>query len=282
MKTYKEFHIRTAPFLPDLLSGLLWELNISGLTEEQQSIIIFSEGNNLSKETVENFLRKMKAENLFSEFSVDEYELENKNWNEEWEKNLNIIKVNDKLVIKPSTKEYNPKENEIVLTIDPKMSFGTGEHQTTKLMLKMIERYVKPGMKVLDVGSGTAILAIASVKLGTVSAVAVDNDELCFANGIENIGLNEVSEEVEVRIGELKDINESNFDMILANIQKNVILGIADDIRKRLINEGIIILSGLLNKDEEDVVEHYKKICFNLVDKERMDEWTVLVLQLKV
>jgi ribosomal protein L11 methyltransferase len=282
MKTYKEFHIRTAPFLPDLLSGLLWELNISGLTEEQQSIIIFSEGNNLSKETVENFLRKMKAENLFSEFSVDEYELENKNWNEEWEKNLNIIKVNDKLVIKPSTKEYNPKENEIVLTIDPKMSFGTGEHQTTKLMLKMIERYVKPGMKVLDVGSGTAILAIASVKLDAVSAVAVDNDELCFANGIENIGLNEVSEEVEVRIGELKDINESNFDMILANIQKNVILGIADDIRKRLINEGIIILSGLLNKDEEDVVEHYKKICFNLVDKERMDEWTVLVLQLKV
>lgn len=282
MKTYKEFHIRTAPFLPDLLSGLLWELNISGLTEEQQSIIIFSEGNNLSKETVENFLRKMKAENLFSEFSVDEYELENKNWNEEWEKNLNIIKVNDKLVIKPSTKEYNPKENEIVLTIDPKMSFGTGEHQTTKLMLKMIERYVKPGMKVLDVGSGTAILAIASVKLGAVSAVAVDNDELCFANGIENIGLNEVSEEVEVRIGELKDINESNFDMILANIQKNVILGIADDIRKRLINEGIIILSGLLNKDEEDVVEHYKKICFNLVDKDRMDEWTVLVLQLKV
>lgn len=282
MKTYKEFHIRTAPFLPDLLSGLLWELNISGLTEEQQSIIIFSEGNNLSKETVENFLRKMKAENLFSEFSVDEYELENKNWNEEWKKNLNIIKVNDKLVIKPSTKEYNPKENEIVLTIDPKMSFGTGEHQTTKLMLKMIERYVKPGMKVLDVGSGTAILAIASVKLGAVSAVAVDNDELCFANGIENIGLNEVSEEVEVRIGELKDINESNFDMILANIQKNVILGIADDIRKRLINEGIIILSGLLNKDEEDVVEHYKKICFNLVDKDRMDEWTVLVLQLKV
>ena len=282
MKTYKEFHIRTAPFLPDLLSGLLWELNISGLTEEQQSIIIFSEGNNLSKETVENFLKKMKAENLFSEFSVDEYELENKNWNEEWEKNLNIIKVNDKLVIKPSTKEYNPKENEIVLTIDPKMSFGTGEHQTTKLMLKMIERYVKPGMKVLDVGSGTAILAIASVKLGAVSAVAVDNDELCFANGIENIGLNEVSEEVEVRIGELKDINESNFDMILANIQKNVILGIADDIRKRLINEGIIILSGLLNKDEEDVVEHYKKICFNLVDKDRMDEWTVLVLQLKV
>jgi ribosomal protein L11 methyltransferase len=282
MKTYKEFHIRTAPFLPDLLSGLLWELNISGLTEEQQSIIIFSEGNNLSKETVENFLRKMKAENLFSEFSVDEYELENKNWNEEWEKNLNIIKVNDKLVIKPSTKEYNPKENEIVLTIDPKMSFGTGEHQTTKLMLKMIERYVKPGMKVLDVGSGTAILAIASVKLGAVSAVAVDNDELCFANGIENIGLNEVSEEVEVRIGELKDINESNFDMILANIQKNVILGIADDIRKRLINEGIIILSGLLNKDEEDVVEHYKKICFNLVGKDRMDEWTVLVLQLKV
>ena len=282
MKTYKEFHIRTAPFLPDLLSGLLWELNISGLTEEQQSIIIFSEGNNLSKETVENFLRKMKAENLFSEFSVDEYELENKNWNEEWEKNLNIIKVNDKLVIKPSTKEYNPKENEIVLTIDPKMSFGTGEHQTTKLMLKMIERYVKPGMKVLDVGSGTAILAIASVKLGAVSAVAVDNDELCFANGIENIGLNEVSEEVEVRIGELKDINESNFDMILANIQKNVILGIADDIRKRLINEGIIILSGLLNKDEEDVVEHYKKICFNLVDKDRMDEWIVFVLQLKV
>ncbi len=282
MKKFREFIIRTTPLNPDLLSGLLWELNISGLTEEDDFIKVFSEGNKLSKKEVESFLKKLRDEKLISKFSVEEFELENKNWNEEWEKNLNIIKVTDRIVVRPSSREYIPKVNEIVLTIDPKMSFGTGEHQTTKLMLKVIEKYTKRGMKVFDIGSGTGILAIASVKLGADNAIAIDNDELCFENGNENCILNNVEDKVKIRIGQVSDVEESNFDLILANIQKDIILNIADDIKSRLKKNGLVILSGLLTEDEDDIVKGYNKINFSLVEKDKMDEWIALVLRVKV
>ncbi len=276
-KTYKEFHIRTTPFIPEIISGLLWELNISGLTEEDDFIKVFSAGD-LTKEEIKFFLKRLISEKVIEEFSVEEFNLENKNWNEEWEKNLNIIKVTDRIVIKPSYKDYIPGENEIVLTIDPKMSFGTGEHQTTKLMLKLIEKYVKPGMKILDVGSGTAVLSIASVKLGAEKAIAIDNDELCYENGTENCRINKVENYIEIMTGETKDIAEKDFDIILGNIQKNILLSIVNDLKSKLKKNGFVILSGLLVEDEEDIINHYK-LDFSFIQKERMDEWIALVFK---
>ena len=109
-KTYKEFHIRTIPFIPEIISGLLWELNISGLTEENDFIKVFSSENDLTKEEIKTFLEKLVVEKVIDEFSAEEFNLENKNWNEEWEKNLNIIKVTDRIVIRPSYKDYIPTE----------------------------------------------------------------------------------------------------------------------------------------------------------------------------
>ena len=278
-KTYKEFQIRTTPFIPEIISGLLWELNISGLTEENDFIKVFSSENELTKREIETFLKKLVNEKVIDEFSVEEYDLENKNWNEEWEKNLNVIKVTDRIIIKPSHKEYKPLENEIVITIDPKMSFGTGEHQTTKLMLKLIEKYIKPGMKVLDLGSGTAVLSIASAKLGAKKAVAIDNDELCFENAIENCRANDVDNNIDVKVGEIKDIDEKDFDVILANIQKNILMDIASDLKSKLKKNGFVILSGLLTEDEEEIKMYYDKLNFTFVQKERMDEWIALVFK---
>jgi len=279
-KTYKEFHIRTTPFIPEIVSGLLWELDISGLTEENDFIKVFSSENDLTKEEIKTFLKRLVDEKVIDEFSVEEFELENKNWNEEWEKNLNVIKVTDRIVIKPSYKDYIPSKDEIVITIDPKMSFGTGEHQTTKLMLKLIEKYVKPGMKILDVGSGTAILPIASVKLGAEKVIAIDNDELCFENGIENCRANDVDNNIDVKVGEIKNIVENDFDIILANIQKNILIDIASDLKSKLEKNGFVILSGLLIEDEEEVMMCYDKLNFSFVQKERMDEWIALVFKL--
>ncbi|OGU45612.1 MAG: hypothetical protein A2000_13010 [Ignavibacteria bacterium GWB2_36_8] len=279
-KTYKEFHIRTNPFVPEIISGLLWELSISGLTEESDFIKVFSPEHNLFKKEIETLLKRLIDEKVIDEFSVEEYELENKNWNEDWEKNLNIIKVTERIVIKPSYKEYISSSNEIVITIDPKMSFGTGEHQTTKLMLKLIENYVKPGMKILDVGSGTAVLSIASVKLGAYKAVAIDNDELCFENGIENSRINNVRNKLEVKTGEIKDISENEFDIILANIQKNILLDIAHDLKSKLKKNGLLILSGLLVEDEADMVDYYGRLNFTFIEKESMDEWIAIVFKL--
>jgi ribosomal protein L11 methyltransferase len=279
MKSYKEFIIRTEPFLPEIITGILWELNIAGLVEEDNLIRVSAVKTEVNKKMVRDQLIKLMNVNLISNFSVEENEIENKNWNEEWEKSLKIIKVTDKMVIKTSMQKYEKKDDEIVIVIDPKMSFGTGEHQTTRLMLQFIEQYINDGMNILDAGSGTAVLAIACIKSGAKYALAIDNDELCLDNGLENIKLNNVEDSLDIRIAEIKDINETNFDLILANIQKNVLTDIAGEIAKRIIPNGLVILSGLLTDDEDETDKIYSSFGFKKIDKKQMDEWIALVFK---
>ena len=259
---------------------MLWEFDIAGLLEEDDHLKIFAaEELNISVEAIKRTLEKLKKDNLLNSFTIEKEELEDKNWNELWEKSREVIRVSDRIIIKPSFKKYQIKGNEIVLTIDPKMSFGTGEHQSTKLVLRLLEKYVKNGMKVLDVGSGTGILAIASVKLGGANAVAIDFDETCFDNCNENCVANEVENSVEVRTGEIKDAEETNFDLILANIHKNVLIEIADEIKSRIKKNGTVILSGLLNSDQKDIETKYHSIGFRPEQIEQMDEWIAVVLK---
>jgi len=279
MKKYFAYKIYTQPFDSDLLSGLMWEFDINGLLENDDHISIFTSDNSpANEEQFKAALMKLKNEKFIESFKIEKKILEDKNWNEEWENSREVIRISERIVIKPTFKEYSAKPNEIVLTIDPKMSFGTGEHQTTKLILRLLEKYVQPGMKVLDVGSGTGILAITSVKLGASKAVAVDSDEICLENCNENCSLNQVSESVQIIIGEIDTVEENDFDLILANIQRNVLIEIADAIKSKLKSKGIVILSGLLVEDRESIQKKYHSIGFKTLQVEKLDEWIAVVL----
>lgn len=280
MSYYKEFTITAEPFNPEIISSILWELDITGINEEVNCLKAFATTDGgVTVKAISGQLQKLVEQKMLFDFKVEEYLLEEKNWNEEWEKNINVIEVSDKIVIKPTFREYERKEGQIVLTIDPKMSFGTGEHQTTKLVLMMLEKYVKNGMNVLDVGSGTGILAIAAVKLGAESAIAVDNDEWCFDNAKENCQQNNVTDKIEVKLGEIKDIAGQQFNLVLANIQKNILLDIADQIKGKTAVGGIVILSGLLFSDEEDILNAYGKLNYRFLEKAQLDEWIALVFK---
>ena len=279
MKKYKEFLITAEPFNSELISGVLWESNISGINEEVNCIKVFTDDFSLSLEELKKRLQNLKNENLLFSFTIEENIYENKNWNEEWEQSINVIEVSDKIVIKPTFRNYNAKPGQIVLVIDPKMSFGTGEHQTTKLVLMLLEKYVSPGVRVLDVGSGSGILAIASVKLGARYAIAIDIDDWCYNNAIENSKLNNVDNAIEVLQGEITDIKESDFDLILANIQKNILLDIAPEIYSRLKPGGIIILSGLLDYDEADIQNDFSALGLSFLETKTLDSWIALVFQ---
>jgi ribosomal protein L11 methyltransferase len=280
MKNFFVYKIFCNPFDLELLSGILWDFDITGLLENDEYISVFTSGN--SKDTEVEFnsaLNKLKIKNLIESFRIEKEVLEDQNWNKLWEKSREVIRVSDRVVIKPTFKKYSAKNGEIVLTIDPKMSFGTGEHQTTKLILKLLEKYITQGMKILDVGSGTGILAIASVKLGASKAVAVDFDEICLDNCRENCILNGVDKSVEVLTGEIDVVKETGFDLILANIQKNVLLEIADKIKSKLKSGGIIILSGLLESDKSEIEIKYHSLGFKSVIIEAMDEWIAVVFE---
>ena len=281
MKTFKKFIIISEPPNNDLVSGLLWQLDIDGIIETDEGVAAFvNSTKNITRDDIGNILKEMIDERLIDTFYIREETLEDKNWNEEYEKNVRVIEVTEKIVIKPSFKEYIPKPGQIVITIDPKMSFGTGEHATTRLVLQLIEKYIHGGEKVLDVGSGTAILGISTVMLGAASALCIDNDEWCALNGNENVKANGLSSKVEIRLTEIQQVEEKEFDLITANINKHILLDIAEELKRKIKNNGVLILSGLLITDENDIVKKYTQLNFKLIEKDTMDEWCALVFQL--
>jgi ribosomal protein L11 methyltransferase len=281
MKTYKQFRIQTEPVDVELVSGLLWQLDLDGINETDNGLIVFaSEVKNISQSDIKQILDKLIGEGQIQSFTITEETLEDKNWNEEYEKNVRVIEVTDRVVIKPSFKVYTPKPDQVIITIDPKMSFGTGEHATTKLVLQLLEKNVRGGEKVLDVGSGTGVLGICSVMLGAKSALCIDNDEWCSLNGNENVKANNLESKVEIRLAEINQITENNFDLIVANINKHILIEIAEELRLKINKTGTLILSGLLIIDEKDIIEKYSSLGFRLILKNEMDEWCALVLKL--
>lgn len=278
-------NITVYTILPDaenleIISAYLWELEPAGIEEVDSGLrLYFDAEQDPGKESVEKALEELKTAGQLNDYQVMTQVFANRNWNEEWEKNISVIRVSDDMVIKPTFKEYTPEGNELILTIDPKMSFGTGEHQTTKLMLLALKKYIRGGEKVLDAGTGSGILAIGAVKLGAASAIAFDNDDWCYDNGIENCRLNDVSDKVEIRTCELDDIPQTEFDLILANIQKNILVQIADGLTSRIRPGGILLLSGLLGDDVEEVTDLYTRLGLTRLEVTELQEWRMIALR---
>lgn len=280
MKTYKEIKITTVPLDVDTVSGMLWQLDIDGINEFDNYLTVFiSETKATTRKDVEEILQHLVDEELLESFHTQEQTFEEKNWNEEYEKNVRVVEVTDKIVIKPSFKDYTPKPNQLVITIDPKMSFGTGEHATTKLVLQHLEKYVSGNEKVLDIGSGTGVLGIASIMLGANNALCIDNDEWCLMNGVENVKANNLENKIEVRQCELKDVLEGEFDLIVANINKHILIDIVDLIQSKIKKTGTLILSGLLDIDETDIIDLYASKGFKISEQSALDEWIALVFK---
>lgn len=278
MQNFKQFEISSNPFNVDLLSGLLWELDILGINENDKSLVIsVNSESDVDLKRVRDLVNTLVTENLIESFEVSESLLEGKNWNEDWEKKLNIIKVTDRIVIKPSSRNYEASKGEIILIIDPKMSFGTGEHQTTKIVLQLLEKYIYVKDKVLDVGSGTALLGIAASKFGASRVVAVDNDEWCYINGKENAERNNV-DNIEIVLGTIDEVVESEFDLILANINRNVLLEIRESLYNKLKQGGKLILSGILDTDLDEIKRQFTSLGLTALKIHQIDEWIGIVL----
>lgn len=282
MKTYTELKIKTYPFDVDLLSGFLWQLDIDGINElEDHLSVFFSVNKNLTIDEFKILLNKLIEERFIESYELDFENIEEKNWNEEYEKNIKVVEITDKIVIKPSFKDYNAKADQIVVIIDPKMSFGTGEHATTQLILKELQSLIKGNEFVLDIGSGTGILGITAVKLGALKAICIDNDEWCYLNGNENVKMNNLVENVDVRLCEINDVKENEFDIILANINKPILINIADEIFKRIKSHGTLVLSGLLKIDEDEIKNLYESKSFIFKKQSEKDEWICIVFDVK-
>lgn len=201
-------------------------------------------------------------------------EIEQVNWNEVWESGFKPILVNDKCYIRAEFHQERP-EIPYEIVIQPKMSFGTGHHETTHLMVEYLLELDFEGKDILDMGCGTSILAVLAKKRGAKYAEAIDIDEWATENSAENAERNNV--ELNIRLGDASILGDRMFDTIIANIQRNILM---EDIPKyvKVLNfaGGELILSGLLDVDFDDIVEICSQNGLKFISKKQRNEWIAL------
>lgn len=210
---------------------------------------------------------------------LEERELEEDEWEAAWKSHFTLLRVGKRLVIKPSWQEYTTADGEEVVELDPGMAFGTGHHPTTRMCLEELERRILPGMRVLDLGTGSAILAIAAAKLGAAEVVAMDISSDVLPVARANIGSNGVAQKVRVLGGTLphQQVDKASFDLVVANITAHTIADLVPSIAEVLIPSGVLVASGILAEQEAKVEEALSNGSLELVERRHDDDWALLV-----
>lgn len=253
----------------DLLIAELANLGFDTFEDQDQGFVAYIPDSNLDIQALETVLL---TEAVGYEISYSVQELENKNWNQEWESNFSPIVVDDQCYVRATFHEDKPSYPYQII-IDPKMSFGTGHHQTTSMMLSFILENEFQGKEVLDMGCGTGILAILASKKGANNILAVDFDPICVESVFENKLLNGV-ENIEAKLGSKDAIEGKHFDIILANINRNILLDQFETYSSDLSNTGELYISGFYDGEDLTILtEKAESLGFQFMEKKVLDTW---------
>ncbi len=198
-------------------------------------------------------------------------------WANNWKKYFKPKKVGERTVIKPTWEKYSPKEDEVVVEIDPGMAFGTGTHETTILCIRMLERYVDASSEVLDIGCGTGILSIVSVLLGAKGATAVDIDEDAIHIAKVNSMINNTGNRIKVVHGDLLDKVQGTFDIVIANIVSDAIIELSNNVNSYIKQNGLFIASGIILERLDEIERVLSNNGFHKVETMTLGEWAVVV-----
>jgi ribosomal protein L11 methyltransferase len=204
-------------------------------------------------------------------------------WANAWKDYYHVTHIGQRLVIRPSWRDYTPKSDEVVLELDPGMAFGTGLHPTTRMCLEQVEQRTQPGMRILDVGTGSGILALAAAKLGAASVHCIDNSSVAVESATANAATNHLSDRVTVSLGVLDDAGStrlsSQYDLVLANIIARVIGSIAPNLAQVLAPGGILITSGIIEDRRHEAEQPLLAAGLKLIDQVMIDDWVTLIMQ---
>lgn len=281
-RTFLEVSISSNERQRDLLVSTMIELGCLGFQDTDSHLLCYFDKSTWTEDESGAFQSGLKTilQTTSANADIRFREIEEENWNELWEKTVQPIEVGRRLVIKPSWCPYNNVDDRLVIQIDPKMSFGTGYHESTRLILHFVEKYTKPGCSILDVGTGTGILAIAAVKLGAQSGVGLDNDEWAIANAQENVTANGLAGKIAISSAPVLEIH-STFDLITANLSFPTIIELLNQFRRKLRDSGILLLSGLLDSDQKKLFRHLELNGLEIIDQLSENEWIALAARKK-
>ena len=274
MQNYLEFTFKIQPPAPwsEILMAQLIDAGFDSFTEEHDGILAYIQKDIFNEDLLQSVALLQNAE---VKISYSYTEMPNINWNEEWEKNFTPINIEDQVAIRAEFHESLGLPHEII--IQPKMSFGTGHHATTYLMIQQMLDMDFTGKNVLDMGCGTSVLAIYAKQRGAAEVTAIDIDEWSVENSIENAERNGV--QLNISQGTAESLGSEQFDIILANINRNILLSDIPVYNSVLKEGGELLLSGLCFFDVADIMEVCQEQNLKLGRSLQREEWMSLRLQ---
>ena len=212
--------------------------------------------------------------------TIDQSMVKEDDWRNNWRKFFQPMPVGEKLLINPSWFTDTDPKGRLMMNIDPGLAFGTGKHETTQLCMETLERYVKGGEKVLDVGCGSGILGIAAVMLGAESAFGVDIDEVAVRTANENAAVNHVEDKFTAIAGDLVDKVDGKYDIVVANIVADAIIALSASVREFMTDDAVYITSGIIDTRADDVKNAIRD-SFDIVEENTLRGWYCFVLKKK-
>lgn len=273
-KTYIEISIPCREQERDPLVGQIARLGCMGFLETDAGLLCYFDQGTWNDEKMQ-----ILAGLLPPEMHPDIREIREENWNERWERSIEPVEVGSRFAVVPSWCRYANSGGRIVISIDPKMSFGTGHHESTRLAITLLERHFHPGWTLLDVGTGTGILAIAAAKLGAKGATGIDTDGWAVSNARENVIANGLEDKVVISDEPVRTFSGRSFDCIAANLSYAVISDLLACLHELLRPGGILILAGLLSTDRSSMTRDVAGAGLMMMDECSENEWIALAVR---
>ncbi|MDD7411870.1 MAG: 50S ribosomal protein L11 methyltransferase [Eubacteriales bacterium] len=302
--------IRTTTEGAELVTALLMELGINGAMIEDKNDIALNQrpegqwdiideaialrmdddvlvssyiaGDERAQDTIahvrESLARLSKLDVGFDKgkLTLEVSSIDDEDWAENWKSQYKPFRLGSHFVVKPTWEHYLPKEGDQILEIDPGMAFGTGTHETTGMCVALAEQYVKPGDRVIDVGTGTGILAIAAAYMGARDVLAIDIDPVAVRVARDNIVLNGLADKITAREGDLLEAVDEVADVVIANIIADVICMLAEPVKAHIKKNGLFICSGIARERQDEVISALNAAGYQDLDVRNQGEWAAI------
>ena len=263
--------LRNDEGLQDILIAKLGEIGFESFVEEDEVLMAYIQGENYN----EQLLKEIFNEKLFHDIPYMMTQIEERNWNAEWESNYPSVLIDERCMVRAPFHEKNPNV-EFDIVIEPKMSFGTAHHETTSQMLKLLLDEDVKGLNVLDMGCGTGVLAILAKMKGAASVTAVDNNDWAYENSIENLRRNDIHDQT-IILGDASVLESKTFDLILANINRNILLKDMHCYSDCLSERGKLFMSGFYEADLPAIKAEALRLGMKFVKHISSNNWVAAV-----
>lgn len=265
----------------DVLENFLFEIGSCGTMETEYGIKGYFPALTIDKKTrscLNTYIKNLRQ--IGYEIKNPLYKLiQEQDWSTNWRNHFTFTQITPNMVVKAPWIPFESRKNQIIIDIMPRMAFGTGTHETTQLCLEFLSKIIKQKDRILDVGTGSGILAIAAAKMGASTVFGIDTDENAIHNAVENIKLNRVENQVKIRLGSIDAACGRTYDVICANIDRTTLIPMMITLKELLDPNGFLILSGILNAEEKAVIASIQKADLSVVQKKERGEWLGFILK---